>query len=530
MGTNSTKLGNNEALIAYLNDRLTQLGWQVCGAELSGIYRKGSCMLYVAYGSGEVAPVSSFQYNDRGNGRWNGIAPVVDTGTTWHLEQYGFALATGTFPLTCHKLYYGKGTEKQAATMEQFVQEVERIANASPLIQALHRMRQGSRPKFVQRTGFTKAQENKVMAKTVIEVDTGVFGFPAGSRAVVLGITNDKVLVQLVNHDVTEVVGGVLPLERVQFVEEKQAGRISALEAGTYQSQIMETVWLPSLWEKKEHEYTGRLVERYLTTMEQAVLLNEALLRCCNVTGILNGRIQNGTAEILIECLAFGEAITPFVELDKSCLQYLLGLLQQRAPIEILAGISDVQEMQQAYKEASGYAASVVGGVLPEDDERRGFLITQVMREFPIDYFNLQAGSTAMALQFEERFGDSKVLAKFLSQNCFTVGGLAYVPRHCLTAEIALALSDFFCSPVPFEVDGKGWDVALEAFIKGSKALVYHPDFGFGLQVASDFMFRDTNSIFWCNGDYVTKKRIIFMNREVLCLERTIADKRTSKR
>ena len=67
MGTNSTKLGNNEALIAYLNNRLTPLGWQVCGAELSGTYRKGSCMLYVEYGSGEVTPVSSFQYNDRGN-------------------------------------------------------------------------------------------------------------------------------------------------------------------------------------------------------------------------------------------------------------------------------------------------------------------------------------------------------------------------------------------------------------------------------------------------------------------------------
>ena len=530
MGTNSTKLGSNEALTAYLNDRLIQLGWHVCGEELSGIYRKGSCMLYVEYGSGEVSPVSSFQYNDKGCGRWNGIAPVIDTGTVWHLEQYGFVLATGTFPLTCHKLYYGEGTEKQAATMEQFVQEVERIANATPLVQVLHRMRQGSRPKFVQRTGFVKAQENKVMAKTVIEVETGVFGFPTGSRAVVLGITNDKVLIQLVDHDVTEAVGGVLPLERTQFVEEKQAGRISALEAGTYQSQIMETVWLPSPWEKKEHEYTSRLVERYLTTMEQTVLLNEALLRCCNVTCILNGRIQNGTAETLIECLAFGEAITPFVELDKPCLQYLLGLQQQRAPIEILAGISDVQEMQQAYKEASGYAASVVGGVLSEDGERRDFLITQVMRGFPIDYFNLQAGLVAMALQFEERFGDSKVLARFLSQNCFTVGGLAYVPRHCLTAEIELALSDFFCSPVPFEVDGKSWDVVLEKSIKGSKALVYHPDFGFGLQVASDFMFRDTNSIFWCNGDYATKKRIIFMNREVLRLERTIADKRTSKR
>lgn len=530
MRTNNKKLSNNAALIVYLNDRLVPLGWQVCGVELSGIYQKGSCMLYVEYGSGEVTPANHFQYNNKGSGGQNGIAPVFDTGTTWHLEQYGFVLGTGTFPLTCHKLYYKEGTEKQAAIMEQFVKEIEEIANATPLVQALHRMKQGSRPKFVQQTGFVKAQENKVMVKTLIEVETDVFGFPSDSRAVVLGITDDKVLIQLVDYDVTEAVGSVLSLGRAQFVEEKQAGNISALVPGTYQRQIMETVWRPSLWEKKEHEYTGRLEKKYLTTMEQSMLLNEALFRCYNITSILNGRIQNGTAETLIECLTFGEAIRPFVELDKQCLRYLLGLLQQRAPIEILVGILDIQELQQAYNEASRYAASVVDKVLPEDGGRRDFLITQIMRGFPIDYFNLQAEPTIMALQFEEKFGNNKTLAKFLLQNGFTVRELAYVPRHCMTVEIELALSNFFCSPFSFKVGNRVWDEALEEFIKGSNALVYHLDFGFGIQVASDFMFRDTNSIFWCNEDYTIKKRIIFINQEVLYLERTIADKCASKR
>lgn len=525
MGTNGKKLSNNEAMVAYLDSRLVPLGWQICGAELSGVYWKNSCMLYVGYGSGKVVPSDSFQYREDGGGRRNGVVPVFDTETIWHLEQHGFVLAAGTLPLTCHKLYYGEGTEKQAFTVEQFVQEVEGIANATPLVQALHRMRQGGRPKFIQKNGFVKAAENKVTIKTLIEVETDVFGFPSGSRALVVNITDDKVLVQLVDHDVTKVISGVLLLELTQFVDEKKAGRISALEPGTYQSQTVETVWLDSIWKKEEHEYTGGLAEKYLATVEQAVLLNEALLRCCNITGILNGRIQNGTAEVLVECLAFGEAITPFVELDKPCLQYLLGLLQQHAPIEILTGIQDVQEMQQYYEEALKYATSVVG-----DARQKDFLAAQVMRGFPVDYFNLQAEPVVMALQWEEKFGKQQVIAKFLLQNCFTVGELAYVPRHCLTAEIEQALSSFFCAPTPFEVDGMGWDAVLREIIKGGKALVYHLNFGFGIQVTAGFIFRDTNSIFWCNDDYAVTKRFIFINQEVLHLERTIATKRASKR
>lgn len=525
MATAATK---QAMLLSYTVGRLNSLGWECCGSAESGIFLKNGCTLRVSFGSGSLTPSAKFIYTeiqgttDTGSTAVANVRELPDTEDfTWVLQQYGFRLACGNFPSTCYKLYTGEHTEKQEKSFEAFITEVEHIANSSSFVQSLYHMEKVAVKKDCTVTSFVPAESNAVTVNTVIQTLTDVGPIESDTYAIVVEITDKEVFLMPTDRSVQVfMTKDPVKVDRNTFVECKGRGGIIALTPIETIAKADSCLWQESKCIKREHPLLERLASKYLVTMEQKCLLNEALFRCLNVTPFLNCEIQNGTKELLLQCAGLIKDMSQLVTLSADKLRFIYSLLIQGMPFEHLQLTLDSSEMQELHVESMDAAIEEAKSAYPEATQGQlKALAKYILQGKPLHNVNLQYEPITYALTMEKQYGTHKVLADFLYTNCIVAGDMICAPKHSVTAAAELRIREMFSFPFEVYVKGRTWKELLNEYVSRLRTICYDSTWGFGIETKDEFLFCDSNSIFICDTNKKVKHRILLLNGEVLQLD-----------